>query len=320
MPATNPPTATSSGVRSPSDLVAAVEKIVDLTRKAERSEIVTVPTAGLGAHLPPSIPLLWSPADRRFVTLRDELVKWRAAPERKRGVAKAATLDAFVDLVNRHKTADSAVFADPTWSAPSFTAVIDYHEAKSAGRADNAAHRIAYAFPLSDEWKAWTEAAGEPMQQLTFAQFLEDRISDLCSPTEAEKIDLERRLGRLVATAAEVMTLSRGLEVNVNSRLKNQQRLASGEAQIAFETEHAGADGKPLKVPGLFMLAITPFFRGETMRIPVRLNYRVGAGGGLFWQFVMFEADKAVTDRVRFDLDRVAKDTGLPCYEAAPEA
>ena len=67
---------------------------------------------------------------------------------------------------------------------------------------------------------------------------------------------------RGVATPAQLIQLSRGLQVNVSSVVKNIVNLASGEASIAFDEQHTDGDGQPLKVPGIFMLSIAPFFMG----------------------------------------------------------
>jgi len=94
--------------------------------------------------------------------------------------------------------------------------------------------------------------------------------------------------------------------------------LQTGAAQIVFEEEHRDANGNVLKVPGLFLLSIAPFFMGEKARIPVRLRYRV-AGGKIIWFYQICRPDLAVTTRVREDLAIVAEETALPTFEATPE-
>jgi Uncharacterized conserved protein (DUF2303). len=252
---------------------------------------------------------------------------YRTRPAAKKGTATALTLRSFIALTNRHKTVHSAIFADTSWRAPSFTAVIDYHElhieagdeaAVVVGQPDNGKHRIRYDFPLSEEWKEWIKFDGERMGQGDFAAFLEDRITELSSPTDAERNALERDFATRVATPAELVTLSRGLQVNVEAQVKNAVTLQTGEGQIVWEETHKDADGKPVKVPGIFLLNIAPFFKGEKIRIPVRLRYRP-AGGKLTWFYQIYRPDQYVTERVRDDLLTVAAETGLPTFEGAPE-
>jgi uncharacterized protein YfdQ (DUF2303 family) len=298
-----------------------VKAIVELAnRAAEIAPLNLDIGSDLGAGLPGRIPLIIDHRTGQGVTaLKDLIERYRFKPARKAGAARALTLASFIDLTNRHKTTDSAVFAQTDWTKPGFTAVIDYHENASAGAADNLRHRIEYAFPASEEWKAWVKMNGEAMEQAEFAAFLEDRIADLSAPTTAEKIALERDFATTVATPAELIQLSRGLQVNVSSVVKNMTTLQTGEASIQFEEQHAGADGKPLKVPGIFMLGIAPFFMGEKISLPVRLRYRK-AGTKILWFYQMYRPDQFVTERVRDDLDTVATKTELPTFEGAPEA
>lgn len=297
------------------DLAAAAE----LGAKAEGAELVSItPPDGI-AGLPASVPaLIKRGAQPGIIGVKDLVDAWRRHPERKIGAAEAQTFEAFVALVNRHATDDSAIFADCDWTKPSFTAVIDYHEKKNGGRADWGKHRVRYTFPLSDEWKAWTGQNGQPMKQAEFAWFLEDRVAELSSPTEHEKITLEAQFQTTLATPAQVVELSRGLSVHVDTRVKAQTVLQSGEGQISWEESHNDAAGKPLKVPGLFMLSIAPFFMGEPVRIPVRLRYRP-AGQALTWFYQIYRPDLAITEHVRHRLIDARHETGLPAYEGAPE-
>lgn len=296
-----------------------IAAIVDLAKRSMTPVLVNVPLPDLGAGLPKTIPVVFDTRTGVMASACGLVESYRFAPSRKRGKAKALTLASFIDLTNRHKTEHSVVFAATDWRAPGFTAVIDYHVKESGGAADNLSHRIEYAFPASEEWKAWVAMNGEAMEQGDFAAFLEDRIADLSAPTDAEKIWLERDFGTKVATPAQLIQLSRGLQVNVSSVVKNVVNLASGEASIAFDEQHSDGDGQPLKVPGIFMLSIAPFFMGEKISLPVRLRYRK-KGQGLVWFFQMYRPDQFVTERVRDDLDTVATQTALPTFEGSPEA
>ena len=296
-----------------------VGAIVELTKRSLMPTIIGIDVPDLGPGLPARVPALLDARTGNISSAQSLIETFRQKPSRKTGTARALTLHAFIDLTNRHKTVDSAVFADTDWRNPSFQAVIDYHVAESRGAADNLKHRTAYAFPASEEWKAWVEQNGEPMEQGKFAAFLEDRIADLSAPTDAERIWLERDFGTTVATPAQLIQLSRGLQVNVDSVVKNVVNLATGEAQVVFEEMHTDGNGQPLRVPGIFMLSIAPFFMGEKVSLPVRLRYRK-AGQKILWFYQMYRPDQFVTERVRADLTTVAEKTELPTFEGSPEA
>lgn len=288
----------------------------DLAARAGKLETIDIKTEGLGEGLPAKVPMAWDHANQRLVTLRDEIERYRLRPQRRAGTARALTLQSLIDLVNRHKDADSAVFAETDWQAPSLQAVLDYHEKKGTPR--HLRHRIVYAFPLSEEWRAWCQYDGKAMGQEDFAAFVEDRIAELAAPSQEDK-EHEQRFQTKFAAPNELIQLSRGLQVLVGMNVKNAKTLQSGEAEIVFEEEHRDVSGNKLVVPGLFMLSLPIFFGGEAVRVPVRLRYRVKAGV-IVWFYQMYRPDLAVTARIRADLEEVVKATGLPTYEGSPEA
>lgn len=294
-----------------------IEAITGLAHAAG-SEIVTLELDEFIPGVPRAIPALLDRTSGRILSVRDEFEKYRTHPIRKFGTAQVETLSSFIDLVNRHKTPDSALFASFDWQKPSFTAVIDYHENASAGLADNGKHRIHYPFPLSEEWKAWTGANAQPMDQASFAEFIEDRIPDLAQPDEGEARYWRETLGGRVATPADIITLSRGLKVFSETKVGNSITLSSGEGQITFEEEHKDAAGNKLNVPSLFIIRVAPFFRGEAIRLPVRLRYRVKAGS-ITWAYQLYKPEKFITEEVEGAFSRVTGATDLPGFIGKPE-
>ena len=258
----------------------------------------------------------------QFVSVKHLLDPWREFPERRTGTAKMLTLDSFIALVQRHKDDGSAVFGDfSNPAAPRLVAVLDYHRLDGAAR--HGGHRVSYAFPLSDEWKLWNSKNSSAekatlFDQADFAMMIEDRIQDLASPYDQERTDHEAQFGAKFAVPSELMMLSKGLEINMASRIKEVRNLQSGEAQVVFEEVHEDGKGKPIKVPGLFVVAIPLFVGGEKVRIITRLLYRK-AGTRLAWFFQMIRPDLVIRERLTADLLKVGADTGLPTFEGTPE-
>lgn len=297
--------------------------IAQLGEKAAEAQLINIDLTELDdLGLPPTVPALWNPKDGQIISLRGEVEKYRLFPSRRLGTANVQTLGSFIALLNRHKVGnESVVFADTKWEAPSFTAVIDYHQAERIGGQPNARHgqhRIHYPFPLSEEWQAWVKNNGEVMSQLDFATFLEDRIAELSTPTPEEKAELEGTFATTVATPAELVRLSKGLKIHVSSSVEEERTLNSGEGQIKWQEVHKTETGEPLKVPGMFMLSIPPFRAGEMVRIPVRLRYRMNSGR-VFWFYQIYRPDIHITARVEADLEQVATETSLPTFEGTPE-
>lgn len=310
---------------------AAISALADLGLAASEAEVLHIPTEELGPGLPAAVPLLWDRKRQQPLGLGAHIEAHRLAPRQRSGTATVQTVQAFIALVNRHRDADSAVFANVDWQKPSLTAVIDYHcrenltahddgtPLNEGHRPRHGGHRIHYAFPLSDAWTAWLEQNGKLMDQGDFALFVEDHIAELAAPTDAEKSDAQQFFQTRCAEPAELFTLARGLEVAVDSRVKSATKLQSGEAEVHFEEVHRDGQGERLTVPGLFILRMALFRMAEPVRLPVRLRYRV-SGGAIKWGFQLHRPDERVTEAITRALDAVRVDTALPVYEGAPEA
>lgn len=316
-----PPNTGGSGRTPALPDALAVEALAKLGREASAPEIIQIPTDGLGEGLPSTVPVLWDRANQKIILLGTAIWEHRQRPARRTGTATVMSLPAFYELVNRHKDEDSAIFADTDWRKPSLTAVVDYHrraDADTAHEPRHLGHRIHYAFPLSDPWQAWVEKNGELMEQEDFARFMEDHIGELAAPKPDEAERFEALFQAKIADPHEVMVLSRGLAVTVEAKSVRAVSLSSGEGQLVFEEVHQDQAGQKLTVPGLFMLALPVFFRGEAQRVPVRLRYRVRQGT-IRWAYEVWRPDEFVTAAIDKALNAVAVETQLPIYEGSPE-
>lgn len=307
----------------------AVEKIAALAKDAAGLTMHSVTTNGLGEGLPSSIPFAF---DHRvgggIKDLTDVIEKWRLYPTRRRGTATVNTLQSLIDLTNRHKSPHSAVFCATSWPNPSITSVINYHDMVNSTAAEPAAagakaqfgdHRILYPFPVTEEFKAWADQDGEAMKQVEFAAFIEERVAELTQATPQEEAEFGQVFQTKMATPADMLVLSRGLEVNVAGSVKQQHRLQSGEAEIVFTEEHLDGAGNKITVPGLFMISVPAFLDGDPVRLPARLRYRVG-GGQVTWFYQLYRWKELLRERVVADVATVEVETALPIYEGSPES
>jgi uncharacterized protein YfdQ (DUF2303 family) len=287
--------------------------LIEAAGKMAASEVVKVPR-GDGSQAS----VLVLPEGREVHDIKPILDSYLPAPERKRGTAQLTTIESFIAHANRFKGTNSAVFADDNPDAPKLLSVIDYHEA-SAGSPRFCEHRGSYAFPVSDEWKAWKAIHDKELTQIKFAEFLEDRIGDVTAPGKAGEgvWGFVEQLGLPLATAAELLELSRGLTVNVDHRVANHTNLSTGEGRVHFETEHKDASGAQIKVPGGFALSIPVFRNGVKYKIAVRLRYRVS--GGITWRCMLYRTDLTFQDAFGEACKRVQDETSLPVFTGKPE-
>lgn len=247
---------------------------------------------------------------------------YRAAPARRKGTATLTDLDSLIAHVNRFKDSDTVLFASDTRASPSITAVLDYHRTGAAGEPRFGGHRAKFAFPLSDEWTAWTTTNKKAFRMAEFAAFLEDRIIDVLDNKEDLPDDMGRfvkAIGGNIASPSKLMEIAFGLKVNEKSAVAETVNLSSGEGEISFVAQHTDEKGAPLKVPNLFLIGIPVFKGGPAYRIAVRLRYRKSDGGLSFW-YEMWRDDRVFDDAFSEALSRTRDETGLPVLLGSPEA
>ena len=263
----------------------------------------------------------------------------RDTPRFRRGTAVLTTIDSFIAHVNRFGDADSAVFACDDRNAPKLTAVLDYHRAdfdhvleghdepvRFPGIFGHGKHRTTFAFPLSDEWKAWNKANASVMSMADFSLFLEDRIGDIAIAGDDFPEDVERFVNvnggaERIADFATLVELSRGLKVFESANVEEATNLATGEGHIRFSVEHEtrGRTGGTIKVPTMFFIAIPIFNKGPFYRIGARLRYRKTAEGVKFW-FDLYRADRSFDHAFAEAVEKVDVETEATVFYGAPEA
>lgn len=250
--------------------------------------------------------------------------QFRANPKFRRGSAHLTKIDSLIEHVNRFKDDDSVLFAIDDRTRPSLTAVLNYHAAGAKGSPRFGDHRAHFAFPLSDEWKAWTEKDGAVFKMAEFAHFLEDRIIDvleLIAEEDSLPEDMQRFVnicGGTVASPNKLVELSRGLQVFEKASVGEAINLATGEAQISFQSEHTNSYGSALNVPGLFLIGIPIFKHGPIYRIAARLRYRK-TPEGLFFFYELWRADRSFDHAFNEACERVQIETELPLLFGWPE-
>ncbi len=251
---------------------------------------------------------------------------FRKAPLARRGTAQFLTIESLIEHANRFKDEGSVLFANNDRAFPSIISVLDYHPAGADSPPRFGRHRGAFPFPLSDEWKAWLGKNATPMPMAEFAEFLEDRIIDVLHLIAGEdelSEDLSKFIAAgggeaLIATPQRLVELSRGLQVNENSAVREVIKLASGETQMLFQSEHTDANGEPLRVPSLFLIAIPVFANGPLYRLAARLRYRKTPGGIVFW-YDLWRHDRTFDHAFDESCERAKVETELPLLFGTPE-
>ncbi|GAA4218506.1 uncharacterized protein YfdQ (DUF2303 family) [Sagittula marina] len=220
------------------------------------------------------------------------------------------------------------------------TTVANYHEhgprswdavtgEAGAGFAD---HRGVYTFPLSEEWKRWMAVSGKELTREELAEFIDNNILDVIEPTPyllnasssdpapweercatiAEKID--GRFGQ----PHELVNLSRQFTINETSDLKVTANRNDGTTSLQFVNEHKDDEGRPLKLPSLFLIAIPVFDGMDLYRLTARFSYRKSSSTVKF-RLQVFQPDIALRDAMEGECARAQAATQLPLMWGTPE-
>ena len=98
----------------------------------------------------------------------------------------------FIAYVNRYKTAETRLFAEPGFLASGqahVVAVIDYHE---PDKAKYGVHVANYAPRYSDQWRFWQKHCNAPLKQVAFAELIEEARAEIRNPEAAQLLDIVR--------------------------------------------------------------------------------------------------------------------------------
>jgi uncharacterized protein YfdQ (DUF2303 family) len=299
---------------------SVIQQTAAFVERYSRPDIlsVTEPGTGLEAHVVVTKHGVEALPESFFDQYRDK-------PKHRCGTAVLLSLDSFIAHVNRFKDEDSAVFANNDRAKPSMTAVLDYNRVGATADPRFGAHRSSFAFPLSDEWKAWVAKNGQAMKMKDFALFLEDRIIDVM-PTAAVNLtpDAQRYVEALggrarIGDPSTLMQIATELRVMENSVLREAKNLSSGETKLEFSSEHdTQIGGVQLTLPTMFVVAIPVFANGDPYQIIARFRYRKAGAEVVFW-YDLWRTDTVFDHAFDEAVSKVGEDTGLPVLLGAPE-
>lgn len=232
-------------------------------------------------------------------------------PHRLRGTAHHHEIASFIAHVNAFKDEDSVVYAD--CEKVTLTAVLNYHRHKDGGpRGDEGArwadHRSIYACPLSREWKTWTAKNEKAMSQEEFAQFVEDNMVDLASPTAED--------GDLYPKPAAVLEMALKLTINLQGEFSRSINPTTGESTLVNKTEHGPNSTKIFKS---FLLGIPVFEAGARYRVEARIRFQLEGGRARF-SYALYQPEAIKRDAFAGVRAEVEKGTSLAVFAGTPEA
>lgn len=203
-------------------------------------------------------------------------------------VRKANTAEAFVKLVQQTAGGEAAIFADVDQLA--FGAVVDWSTGEKPTREE---HRIVFKPEPDPGWVEWGQMHDKPVEQIAFADFLEEHLDSIVDPP-----------------GADLLELVQDIKGHKNVTFQSAHRLATGETKIQFVEDVAtrSAHGD-LTIPATITIQ-TPIFRGTApVTIDAFLRYRITTDGKLVFTVKLKNMHDIVPDA--FDELRLVIATGI---------
>lgn len=181
------------------------------------------------------------------------------APLRARGVYRPATVDALIDVIDRHH--DPAATTIWVHQDSGRVEVVFNDSAKDAPAWRD--HGAVLQLSQTPEWKHWLAKDNRLLSQNDFAEHVEDGLGEIVEPP-----------------AADMLELAQTFQAHQTANFRSGQRLQDGRVQFQYDEEidaKAGTSGQ-MQIPSTFKLAISPFLGEQPYGVDARLRYRVGSG------------------------------------------
>jgi uncharacterized protein YfdQ (DUF2303 family) len=268
----------------------------------EKSSVGAAITAGLNLGKEQTNPL----ADGRPFVLVPEgteleyLEEVIAQPPRAKGTVKLRDVASFVAAVNRWQTDETLVYG--LLEPASFLAV--FNDMRDSDKADAGAwrdFRATFIVPPSREWTVWNAANHKQMGQVGFAEFIEDNLPDIITPT-----------------GSDMLTLALNFEAAKSGRFVSSTRLKDGASELIWKEDIEQGKANKLELPDLVTLNIPVFENSEPRELQARLKFRVKDGGLAIW-YELVRPHKVLEAAFREVWARIETDTALKPLLGTPE-
>ena len=176
-----------------------------------------------------------------------------ARPTRRRGHFTAWTPEGFTSFVLFQQVApDGQIFVDRDGE---FRAVLNFH-GHTDSYANHCDYTVSFRPPESESYRKWTSAEGEKMDQVTFAEFIEERRSDIGDPD--------------AATLSEMVL---DLEGSTGASFASRKSLSAGNVSISYQEDNELKTSSSLELPKTLLLSLPIFF--HNVQVIAQMRYRV---------------------------------------------
>ena len=239
----------------------------------------------------------------REIDLRDKIEAGRLRPDRKRGTVTLTTAGGLIDYLAKHGLPETELWADIT--ADRVTAVINAHAGTDDGEESDAGwgdHRAVLQLTTTQDWRDWTGYSGKLLSQTDFAEFVEQHLPNIVTPTAADMLEL----AQTIKGASKVT-------------FESTKRLTGGQVALEWREDvdaKAGRKGD-IKIPDVIELALQVYEGGPAYRMAARFRYRIERGQ-LALGYVLERAGDVKRDAFAASIESIGADTGRAVWHGKP--
>ncbi|WP_166345026.1 DUF2303 family protein [Phytoactinopolyspora limicola] len=205
-------------------------------------------------------------AAQKTIDLEDLYDKRRDRPRRKTGVVRHDTATSFIHYVDKHGLPETETWADLNTST--ITAVINAHDGindrgDTEGPAGWGDHRAILQLQKTPAWTTWLANDKKPMNQATFAEFIEDNQVHIQEPA-----------------AATMLEIAQSIQAATSVTFESGTRLSTGEVHLVYREDTDAKAGRKgdLTIPQQFTVLLQPYQGTPHYRVPARFRYRLNNG------------------------------------------
>lgn len=182
------------------------------------------------------------------------------APLRKRGTVKVFDAVSFnAILADNAGAGEATIYIYRDVDAPAIVGVLNGNTKEGAGWGD---FRVEIGFRFTPQWKKWKAIDGQMLPQVQFAEFVDDNLGDIVTPTGADMLEI-----------AQYLSATRSVD------FKSGVRLSSGQIQLQnVENLEAKVGAGQIAIPETITLGIAPVYGLPPFRVDARFRYRIEGG------------------------------------------
>jgi uncharacterized protein YfdQ (DUF2303 family) len=169
-----------------------------------------------------------------------------------------------------------------------FGACLDYHTADTPSWHT---HRAIFTLPTSRAWASWVASNNKPMDQVEFAQFLEDRIPEISTPD-----------------GTTLVSMARTFEAIAGATFKSVQVARDGSRVLKYEeTIKEIAQPNAMPLPDTITLYVQIFEGADPRVVYARVRYTL-KDGVLKLRYELVRPEDAIDDAFKTIYNNIDRD------------